>query len=284
MSEENAAPESAPESTGDWKSSLPEPLRDAPWIGKADSLEAAVGQLQDAAQYLGNAIRIPSEDAGEADVAAFKEKLLSRDHIGLMPKPTDDGSTKEVLRALGMPEKPEQYDVTGIDHAPDGEELGRLRAMAHEAGMTTSQFRKWVGEQSSANYTAQEQIEHQRNEALKELRGEWGFAYDDKVVNALKAMEATGAPDYVIDMVKNGEADSKVLRWGAALYDQLSDAAPQGSIQGKQAVQKLTPAEAEARLSEIERRIFDKATPKDQLPMLTEKRIALMQDLVGRRA
>ena len=189
---------------GDWKSALPEPLRDAPWIGKADSLEAAVGQLRDAAQYMGNAIRIPSEDAGESDVAAFQQKLLDK-VPGLMPVPKSDDidATRNALRALGMPEKPEQYDVTGIDHAPDGEDLGRLRALAHEAGMTSAQFRKWISEQSSANYSAQEQVDHARNEELKELRGEWGFAFDDKVQNAYKAAEATGAPDYILDMLKN---------------------------------------------------------------------------------
>jgi len=281
MSEENVAPESAP---SDWKSSLPEPLRDAPWIGKADSLEAAVGQLQDAAQYLGNAIRIPSPDAGEADVAAFKEKLLSRDHIGLMPKPTDEGSTKEVLRALGMPENPEQYDVTGIEHAPEGEDLGRLRALAHDAGMTSDQFRKWIAEQSAANYSAQEQLEYEKTQALKELQGEWGAAYDQKVDFAIKAAEATNAPEFVLDMLRSGTADPKTLRWLAGTYDQLASGQPQGAIQGKELTPKLTPAEITARLGEIERRIFDRTTPKDQMPMLNAKRIELIKDLAAHRA
>jgi len=282
MTEENTAPESAP---SDWKASLPEQLRDAPWIGKADSLEAAVGQLKDAAQYMGNAIRIPSEDAGESDVAAFQQKLLDK-VPGLMPVPKADDvdATRNALRALGMPEKPEQYDLSGIEHAPEGEELGRLRKLAHDSGMTTAQFRKWISEQASANYTANEQMEHAREEALKELRGEWGFAYDDKVQNAYKAAEATGAPDYILDMLKQGNMDAKALRWlSNGIYDQLADAAPQGAIQGKEEVQRLTPAEAEARLGEVERRLFDKATPQDQIPMLTQKRVKLIEELVASR-
>ena len=280
MSEENvapaSAPASAPESTGNWKESLPEPLRDAPWIGKADSLEAAVGQLQDAAQYLGNAIRIPSEDAGDSDMAAFREKLLSREHIGLMPKPKQ-GDDVDVLRALGMPEKAEQYDVAGIDHAPEGERLGQLRAMAHEAKMTAGQFKKWVAELSAADYKTQEQMEYERGQQMKELQGEWGSAYDQKVGFALKAAEATQAPDFVMEMLRSGTADPKTLRWLSNTYDQLVNDAPQGAVQGKDVVPELTPAEAEARLGEIERRLFDRATPKHEIPMLNEKRLKLIK-------
>ncbi len=279
MSEETTT--EAPAAPADWKAALPESLQNAPWIGKADSLEAAVGQLNDAAQYIGNAIRIPSEDAGDADRQAFNQKLLDK-VPGLMPVPKSDDldAARDALRALGMPEKPEQYDVTGIDHAPDGEELGRLRTVAHEAGMTSAQFRKWVAEETATTKAATDQAEFERNEELKQLRGEWGFAFDEKITNAVKAAEATGAPDYVVQMIKDGTMDAKGLRWMDNVYGQLATGAPQGAIQGKDTAPTLTPAEIEARLGEIEGRLWAKDTPPSQIPMLTEKRMKLMEQLV----
>jgi hypothetical protein len=267
-------------SGSDWKSSLPELLREAPWIGKADSLETAVNHMKDAAQYLGNAIRIPSEDAGAEDREAFYAKIQSKvPDLMRTPRADDWDTTKEALRALGLPEKPDAYSVDGIDHAPDGEELAALRAIAHDAGLTNVQFRKFLEQQSKTSHEAKEEMNYAREQELKDLRQDWGFAYDTKVQNCIRAAEATGAPDYVVAMVKDGTMDAKGLKWLDNVYDQLSSEEPQAKFQGKTANEALTPSEAKARLAELNAQVFGKSITPERQAVLNEKRIEMIRYL-----
>lgn len=269
------------DNTGGWRDSLPEALRDSPYIKNAESPEAAASEIAGAAQYMGNSIRIPSEDAGDEDRNAFYAKLQEK-VPGLMrtPNGNDWDAAKETLRALGMPEKPEQYQTDGIDNPPSDEELGKLRALAHDAGLTTAQWKKFVGEMSKSDAEQMEKLEFEREKSVNELKGEWGGAWDSKLSAAMKAAELTGAPDFVMEMAKAGQLDAKTLRWLDSIADQITgDEGAQGGFQGKQTDQPLTPAEVDARLSEVERRLFDRATPADQKPMLIEKRMKYMRML-----
>ena len=60
-----------------WTDDLPEPLRDAPFIQKAESAEAALAALKHAGNHVGNSIRFPDKEASEDSVNEFIEETLS---------------------------------------------------------------------------------------------------------------------------------------------------------------------------------------------------------------
>jgi len=93
-------------------------------------------------RYLGNAVRVPGEDAGEAEIARFRA-------------------------ALGVPESADSYEISG--DAESFEPEPEINRRLHEAGFTQGQAqlvydlaREYVGplvQQTAADYEAERQTE-----------------------------------------------------------------------------------------------------------------------------
>jgi len=284
MSDEQAqaAPEGA-QAAGDWRESLPQQLRDAPYIREAKTADEAFAGIKGAAEYMGNSLRIPGPDAGAEAMQKFYERVMEK-APGLMRKPdtSDPESFDAILKALGKPDSADKYQLPEIDgyQIPD-ERIGRLKAIAHEAGLTADQAAKLYQTMLSdeANSQANQLGEHQAQ--MQQLRGEWGLAYESRMAAARKALEATKAPADVMAAFDNGSLAAEGIRWMYGLSQSLgAGEGGQVASQGSQSAPVMTPGEAAAQLEEIGRRIIGKR-PADLAPgeyeRLAKKRIDLMR-------
>ena len=251
MSEENAqtneavSTEATIAETADWRSSLPEDIRGAKALESVKDVDSLAKQFLDAQSHIGNSIRIPGEEAGQEAIDAFHAKLMNK--TDLMVKPTTPEDYAKVFESMGKPEDGKDYTV------PEGTEgnFDHLREMALNANMTNKQFESMVQSVAGLDAAALESQQAQQAESRGLVEKEWGAAFDQNSSKAIALLEATGAPDSVIDLAKSGNIDGDSLRWFHALSQKM------GGGEGSQAVddvggnQVMTPSEATAQLDEI---------------------------------
>lgn len=240
------------EENENWLESLPEPLREAPFIGKAASLDDAVGKLAHAAQLLGTSVRIPGEDAKPEDVEAFFEKAASVPGLTRLPSPEDTEGLAAVLAKLGAPGDAKEYELPEVSDFEWGDEVSSaLRESAQKAGLTKAQFKQLaeaIGEnERNAAVTANSQAQ-QEQEALKQ---EWGAAYDERVNEVTRWLDGSSAPAELREQAAAGGLTAATMNW---LHDTAAqfkgDKAPAGS-DGKGGESTLTPAQAKHEIQNV---------------------------------
>jgi len=283
MSDEQVAQPQESQAAEDWRASLPAQLRDAPYIREAKTAEEAFAGIKGAAEYMGNSLRIPSADAGPEAMQQFYQRVMEK-APGLMRKPdtSDPASFDAILTALGKPDSADKYTLPDIEgyQIPD-ERIGRLKAIAHEAGLTADQAAKLYQTMLSdeANSQANQLSDHQAQ--MQQLRGEWGMAFESRMAAARRALEATKAPADVMAAFDNGSLAAEGIRWMFGLSQSLgAGEGGQVASQGNQSAPLMTPAEARAQLEEIGKRIIGKR-PSELAPgeyeRLAKKRVDLMR-------
>jgi hypothetical protein len=276
----------------DWLQSIPEELRSASFIrpgedGKPKPLAQVVADLNDAAQYMGNSLRIPGPDAGADDLRKFHDRVMEK-IPGLMPTPNleDPDSLNQTFAKLGRPEGADGYK------APDGitmdpEQLGQLKAIAHKANLTQKQFADYLANWSEADSGVREQAAAKHQEAVAALKGEWGAAYDERVgqINAfLKTNSAT--PQYVLEALEAGTLPAEQVRWLYAMADAVGNEDGQFfQQQGDTGAPLVAPDEAKARIAEITARLYDRSNPPtaDEMNILDKKQEAYEHMARGRK-
>ena len=252
MSEENtgvtseaAAVQAEINTTSDWRSSLPEDIRSAKAFDSVKDIDSLAKQFLDAQSHIGNSIRIPGEDAGQEAIDAFNQKLMNK--TNLMHKPETPEDYDSVFKSMGKPEDASGYivpeEVTGsYDH---------LRELALNANMTNKQFDSLVKSVSQLDATAMETQQAQQQDSINGVKKEWGAAFDRNTSQAVAALEATGAPDSVIEMARAGNVDGKTLKWFHALSQKIGGGEGSNAVADNGGNQVMTPAEASAQLTEI---------------------------------
>ncbi len=261
MSEENVTNEATAvqadiNATEDWRSSLPEDIRGAKAFDSVKDVNSLAKQFLDAQSHIGNSIRIPGEDAGQEAIDAFNQKLMNK--TNLMQKPETPEDYDNVFKAMGKPEDGTGYampeDVTGsYDH---------LRDLALNANMTNKQFESLVKSVAQLDATAMETQQNQQQESINTVKKEWGAAFDRNASQAVAALEATGAPESVIELAKAGNVDGQTLKWFHALSQKIGGGEGSNAVADVGGDQVMTPAEARAQLDEIMQNGFaDKSGP-----------------------
>lgn len=165
--------------TADWRAGIPDDLKDM--ASRFNSPADAVKAAKDLRQKLSNAIHVPGEDASEEDRTKF-------------------------LRAIGVPESPDGYEIRLPENVPDelrpNEEaearFQRFREAMHEAGAP-----KGAAEAAIRTYYDMLVEEHQARaqeatqkseEAVAGLRQQWGRDFDANVRHAQHAADEFGLP------------------------------------------------------------------------------------------
>ena len=250
MSEENVTNEAAAvqadiNTNDDWRSSLPEDIRGAKAFDSVKDVGSLAKQFLDAQSHIGNSIRIPGEDAGQEAIEAFNQKLMNK--TNLMQKPETPEDYDNVFKSMGKPDDGAGYampeDVTGsYDH---------LRDLALNANMTNKQFESLVKSVAQLDATAMETQQAQQKESLDGVKKEWGAAFDRNTSQAVAALEATGAPESVIELAKAGNVDGQTLKWFHALSQKIGGGEGSNAVADNGGNQVMTPAEASAQLTEI---------------------------------
>ena len=201
----SAAP-AAKADPSDWRSILPEDLRNEPVFQKYQK----------------------PEDAFRSHVNL--EKLLGGEKI---PKPRSDDDAEgwdRWFKAAGRPDKPEEYAFERPNSLPDNfyDEAAEksFKNWAHSNGLTKRQaanlhdtYVKNRLEQHHAWQTSQKQASE---EAQSNLRREWGGQYDAKISAAKAALSAFADPDYLKEMDESGKGnDPRVIRAWAKIGEKM---------------------------------------------------------------
>jgi hypothetical protein len=258
---ESPAVSLAPESS-DWRMSLPPELRENPTIKDTPSVETLAKRLVDTKSMLGNSIRVPGPDASEEDRQKFLNTLLEKD-VGLMqrPDPTNDDSVMNTLRALGLPEKPDEYyrpeDWVGVDE----NRFMTIAEQAHKAGLTKRQFETMARNMAELD---NQYVQHARQEQaakMGELRTEWGKAFEQKTQRAAVIAKQLEMPESLQEALAQGNVDVSTYRWLDSMAEKFGSEG-NSLVQGAGAISAYTPSEIRARRDELTRQMYS-MSPSD---------------------
>jgi len=254
-----------------WSDKLPEDARAWEEVTKAETEADFYKYVGDMRSHLGASIRIPGEDAGKEDWAAFNEKVMAKVPT-LMQKP--DLENKEALDqlygSLGRPEKADGYEVPTIE-GMDSSAAEGFKAVAHAAGLNNNQYTGIVKAITQANTDANEAAVAANTEAHKELAKKWGAEYDRRKSLAYTIAKLTDAPKDLQEMFKDGRANPESYEW---MYNMALKFKGEGKNLLEDAnLEKvgMTPDEASLQIAEIrgnkQHPYWDKTNPGHKAAM-----------------
>lgn len=232
-----------------WRDSLPEDLRAAPSLATIKDVAALAKSYTEQQQFIGSSIRIPSDNAGEADRKAFYDKLATK-VPGLIPRPDiNDPIAKETFyKMLGRPDKPEEYELP--ENVPNDELAGLFRTVAHQQGLNRDQLKAVLGVFPAIAEHATKATEKANFERTEAVKKEWGLATEKNTAIAASVAEKTGAPKELIEAVAKGQAGIGTLKWLHSLAASFGGEGKHfAGVSGQPA--PMTPNEAAARIVEI---------------------------------
>tara|TARA_Y100000593_G_scaffold181_1_gene394 strand:+ start:150 stop:1076 length:927 start_codon:yes stop_codon:yes gene_type:complete len=240
-------------SSGTWRESLPEDLREAGSLKDIPDIPTLAKAYTDAQSYIGRSIRIPGEDAGEDAWSDFAEKIFEIDGIDFVP--TEESSEEEwgeFYNRLGRPE-----DATGynIDRAEDTVENPEVEAaileLAHSLGLNNTQASGLINWMNQGSFQAQEQFESSQAESLSSLKDEWGQAFDSKLKDAKAALQIYGDENLVNELNATGLGNNVQLIKAFAEIGKGFAEDPAIDAGGTKSM-GMTPTEALAQIQEIQ--------------------------------
>lgn len=233
--------ESVETATGDWRTSLPNELRENPSLARYKGVSDLASAYLSAEKLVGHEkIIVPGKDAKPEDYNALVFDRLGR------PKAAEE-------YALPTVELPEDFPK------PDEATLTSFKTEAHRLGLLPHQVAglyQWQMQQQVGQFGQFRESQTKGYEATqKALRTEWGAAYPERVALAQKVLKLASGKDYDALAQSGFGNDPRVIRALANLgakisEDQLGEGTPRGLTQ--------TPSEAQ---SEINRVMGDQKNP-----------------------
>lgn len=235
-----------------WLDSLPEPLRAAPFIGKAESLDDAVAKLAHAATLVGTSIKIPDEKASDEDRAAFYAKLQSVDGVAQLPLSDDEEGLAALMTKLGKPAESKEYGLPEIaDFEWDTTMGDSLRQYAFDAGMTSKQFNVFATKIAEQEKASNGETEIAMTAARKNLRDDWGDSLESREDLIRGWMEHSNAPASLKEQFKDKNLDLDTMNWLYATANQFKGEVSPISKDRSVSDPVMTPHEAQAEISKI---------------------------------
>ena len=222
-------------SGGDWRSALPEDIRDNPSFAKFNDVTSLASSYVNLQSHLG------------------------RDKIA---KPVTDSDWDDVYEFLGRPESADKYEIELPKGLPDeiasqfnDETLSSFKQEAHKLGLNAEQVKRLVAWQAG-NMSKQHEaykgiIDQSMEQGESALRQEWGRAYDQNLGFARKAFVEYGGDALAAKMESSGLGnDPDVLKAFANIAKTtMADKDLAGPSSGTRMA--LTPEEARSEASTI---------------------------------
>jgi hypothetical protein len=222
-------------SGGDWRSALPEDIRDNPSFAKFNDVTSLASSYVNLQSHLG------------------------RDKIA---KPVTDSDWDDVYEFLGRPESADKYEIELPEGLPDeiasqfnDETLSSFKQEAHKLGLNAEQVKRlvaWqVGNMSNQHESYKGIIDQSMEQGESALRQEWGRAYDQNLGFARKAFNEYGGDALAAKMESSGLGnDPDVLKAFANIAKTtMADKDLAGPSSGTHMA--LTPEEARSEASTI---------------------------------
>lgn len=275
---------SAPTSP-DWREAIPAEYRDAPALKDVKDIGSLAKQFVDQTRYLGNAIRIPGEDAGATGRAEFLQKI-QRHAPELIRRPdlSDEQAAAEFWEMAGVPKDPAGYDIEEGLTVPE-DRLERARAVAKKLGITKRAFNQFMKDQIAAEAAQAEETQRLAAEDFKGLSQEWGAATEARIADVKKFAEVMQLPESFRSALAEGKVGSDWMKAIHGIIQQFG-----GLGEGKQVAFQPggaipdSPDEIQAKIREIERHEgFRKMNHPDHRRLI-EKRVQLFEELERSRS
>lgn len=261
-----------------WRDSLPDDIRESDALKDVADVGSLAQQFIDQGKFLGNSIRVPGEDATDDARTEFRAKLMDK-NTGLMEVP--DFENEEAMNAvydtLGRPKEAKDYDKPEIEGVQiDDSRFNRITQAAHKAGISKRQLKDVMSEIMAADGEIVKETQTRRDEGVKQLRDDWGPAYDKKIATVAKLAELTEAPSGLVDAIKAGNVDSDTVRWLDKLSSQLGGEASEMVNQANGGDGAVTKVEARERSQEILQQLTDMDHSDPRYDDLMKKRVGYM--------
>lgn len=198
------------------------------------------------------------QNKGYADLSAMAsghqnlEKLLGvKEKLLHIPDKDDAPEWKEIWDKLGRPQKPEEYTFKDLDKEnPEFAKWAKERF--HELGMSRKQaegwMAKWTEHVKSTMKAREDQQLTQFGDQVRELKKEWGAAYDQNLKLVDKAAVQFGISDEMVDALKGALGPAGALKLLQAMGSKLGEDTIPGTGSGGSVGGALTPAQAKAQI------------------------------------
>ena len=197
---------------------------------------------------VGKGLFVPTENANDEQRAAFYDKVLEQaPSLMMRPNMENDDARKAFFKSLGVPEDSSKYEEVKVDDIGFDEDRDTaIRKAAHEAGLTPAQYKSVVTGMLEFDKGGLGEREKVNMEQMRELKLEWGMAFDDKKAIANKVR------DTFLDFIPEAQMDARTIKALNMIGAQLIEG--EGNIgdhrhEGED--DKLTPADALKMIDEI---------------------------------
>jgi len=198
----------AEQEVANWRDGLGDELKGSSALADVKDVASLAQQFVDQQSYLGSAIRVPSEDASKEDQQKFFEKIQKHaPHLMPRPEAGNQESLDAVLTALGRPDESTGYENVEIPDVLtfDDARMTAFKEMAHKHGLTKDQFNGMLGDVLAVDAQAQTAMNEATVTSRQAIEQEWGAVFKERESQAIAAAEATGAPEAIIQMAKDGK-------------------------------------------------------------------------------
>ena len=221
----------------DWRSQIPEEIRDHKSLAHFTDVGAMAKSLVNA------------------------QSMIGADKVAIPGKHATDEDWGEVWRKLGRPDTPDGYEL--VNEMPEGIEqnddmLNWFRATAHEIGMTPTQAQKMLGKYNQFLGTqmgADEGMVEQLRETTEiELKKEYGAAFADRVSNGNAVMQEFGAEGLTELQMADGRLlgdHPDIIKLMVNVGEFINSKIGEDVLAGTKSSGGLAPDDARAKLQEI---------------------------------
>ena len=234
VADEAAVAQSVPD---DWRSMIPEEIRDHQSLAHFTDVGAMAKSLVNA------------------------QSMIGADKVAIPGKHATDEDWGEVWRKLGRPDTPDGYEL--VNEMPEGIEqnddmLNWFRATAHEIGMTPTQAQKMLGRYNqflgTQMGTDEGQIEQLRETTEIELKKEYGAAFADRVSNGNAVMQEFGGEGLTELQLADGRLlgdHPDIIKLMVNVGEFINSKIGEDVLAGTKSSGGLAPDDARAKLEEI---------------------------------
>ena len=221
----------------DWRSQIPEEIRDHKSLAHFTDVGAMAKSLVNA------------------------QSMIGADKVAIPGKHATDEDWGEVWRKLGRPDTPDGYEL--VNEMPEGIEqnddmLNWFRATAHEIGMTPTQAQKMLGRYNEFLGTQmgadEGQIEQLRETTEIELKKEYGAAFADRVSNGNAVMQEFGSEGLTELQLADGRLlgdHPDIIKMMVNVGEFINSKIGEDVLAGTKSSGGLAPDDARAKLEEI---------------------------------
>ncbi len=154
------------------------------------------------------------------------QKMVGKDKIAIPDEHATDDDIRAVYTKLGLPDKAEEYDFKYDKEAFGDDEIKDIKGMLHKAGVTNTQAGKILEgyhELLHGNIVqVEEAAEQDRNQALEQLKTEWGGAYNQKLQGAQSLIQEICTEDEVKYLDESGLGnDPRLVKLFSDVHDKF---------------------------------------------------------------